>query len=235
MAKQKVYAVRKGRTPGVYYSWDDCKAQVDGYPGAEYKSFKSASEADAFIRGVDFSAVKKESAGTAKAPEVQPETPTTPFAFVDGSYNTETGVYGYGGFVCVDGKRHYIQGHGNDVEMASMRNVAGEIEGSLAAVKKAKELGLSKLSVYYDYAGIEQWATGGWKCNKSGTIAYRDFMRQAKADGIDIDFVKVKGHSGIEGNEIADSMAKSAVGISNKPLPRNIDVENEMQVDCEFA
>ena len=28
------YAVRKGRVPGIYRSWDDCKSQVDGYPHA---------------------------------------------------------------------------------------------------------------------------------------------------------------------------------------------------------
>ena len=44
MAK-KVYAVRKGKTPGLYMSWDDCKAQVDGFPGAEYKSFSDAQDA----------------------------------------------------------------------------------------------------------------------------------------------------------------------------------------------
>ena len=35
----KIYAVRKGRKPGLYHSWEDCKAQVHGYSGAEYKSF----------------------------------------------------------------------------------------------------------------------------------------------------------------------------------------------------
>ena len=43
----KIYAVRKGRKPGLYHSWEDCKAQVHGYSGAEYKSFgdeKSAAD-----------------------------------------------------------------------------------------------------------------------------------------------------------------------------------------------
>ena len=37
----KYYAVKKGKTLGIYKSWDECKAQVDGFSGAEYKSFKS--------------------------------------------------------------------------------------------------------------------------------------------------------------------------------------------------
>ena len=36
-----------------------------------------------------------------------------------------------------------------------MRNVAGEIAGCMAAVKKAIELGLSELDIYYDYSGQE--------------------------------------------------------------------------------
>ena len=35
------------------------------------------------------------------------------------------------------GERHVISGSGNDPQMASMRNVAGEVLGSMAAVKEA--------------------------------------------------------------------------------------------------
>ena len=97
--------------------------------------------------------------------------------------------------------------------MASMRNVAGEVLGSMAAMKKAIELGLSELTIFYDYMGIEQWALGQWKRNKAGTIAYYEYVQNIK-DQIILSFVKVKGHSGVEGNEEADRLAKEAVGIS---------------------
>ena len=45
MAKKKFYVVWNGVVPGVYKTWDDCKAQVSGYDGAIYKSFRSFADA----------------------------------------------------------------------------------------------------------------------------------------------------------------------------------------------
>lgn len=228
----KYYAVRTGKKPGIYLSWDACKAMVHGYPGAVYKSFQTRAEAEAFL-SAGTGAVANEAAGTVAAGEGGgkaeagtvaarkttnnvvhsadkegfPET----YAFVDGSYNAATGVYGYGGFLVHDGGKEVLQGAGSEPEMASMRNVAGEVLGSMAAVEKAVELGLTELTVYYDYMGIEMWATGAWKRNKAGTIAYHDYIASVR-EKIWLHFVKVKGHSGVEGNEEADRLAKEAVG-----------------------
>lgn len=49
MKKQKFYAVVKGCTPGIYTTWDEAKTQVNGYPGAIYKSFKTEEEAEEFM------------------------------------------------------------------------------------------------------------------------------------------------------------------------------------------
>ena len=48
---KKFYAVRVGKQPGIYNSWDTARAQVDGYPNAKYKSFKTEAEAQAFMNG----------------------------------------------------------------------------------------------------------------------------------------------------------------------------------------
>ncbi|XP_012265867.2 ribonuclease H1 [Athalia rosae] len=43
------YAVARGRSPGIYATWDECKAQVHGFPKPVYKKFPSKSEAEDFV------------------------------------------------------------------------------------------------------------------------------------------------------------------------------------------
>ena len=39
------YAVSKGREPGIYNTWTDCRLQTEGYSGAKYKKFRTLEEA----------------------------------------------------------------------------------------------------------------------------------------------------------------------------------------------
>ena len=45
MARRKFYVVWAGHSSGIYDSWEECKAQVEGFPGARYKSFNTQEEA----------------------------------------------------------------------------------------------------------------------------------------------------------------------------------------------
>lgn len=51
MASRKYYVVWVGRQPGIYTEWDDCFEQVNGFPGARYKSFDSQTAATIAFRG----------------------------------------------------------------------------------------------------------------------------------------------------------------------------------------
>ena len=48
--RDKKIAVRKGRQPGIYYSWPEAEKQVNGFPGAEYKSFSRESDALNYLK-----------------------------------------------------------------------------------------------------------------------------------------------------------------------------------------
>ncbi len=58
MAKQKWYVVRKGKETGIFTSRDECKARVNGFAGAQYKSYESQIEAEKAFSGHYGDAVK---------------------------------------------------------------------------------------------------------------------------------------------------------------------------------
>lgn len=93
-----------------------------------------------------------------------------------------------------------------------MRNVAGEIKGAEAAMQYALDKSLPAIEIYHDYEGIAKWCLGEWKTNKEGTKAYKAFYDEASRR-VRISFVKVTGHSNDKYNDMADELAKEALGI----------------------
>lgn len=198
MSKKKFYAVRKGYKVGIYNTWDECKKQVNGFSGAEYKSFQTLEEANEYM-GVE----KKINIENGEFIE----------AYVDGSYEHSIKEYGYGVVILKNGmveKTYSLKG--NNKYLVSMRNVAGEIEASKTAMKYCIDNNIKHLKLYFDYEGIEKWCIGAWKTNKEGTIEYKKFYDNIK-DKLYVEFIKVKAHSGDKYNEEADKLAKSAIGI----------------------
>lgn len=193
----KFYAVRKGLTTGIYKSWEECKAQVDGFSGAEYKSFKTEAEALEYM---------------GRAVEEPIDAAIEVKAYVDGSYNKYTHEFSYGMIVLRDGEEYRFCEKYDDKELALMHNVAGEIKGAEAAMRYAVDNSLKGITIYHDYEGIAKWCLGEWKTNKDGTKAYKAYYDSIK-DKVAIRFVKVKGHSNDKYNDVADELAKQALGI----------------------
>lgn len=52
----KWYAIRSGKNGvknKIVQNWEDCKALVQGYSGAEYKSFKTCNEAMEYLKSAN--------------------------------------------------------------------------------------------------------------------------------------------------------------------------------------
>ena len=109
MAKKKFYAVKQGRKTGMFLTWDDCKKQVMGYPGAIYKSFGTREEAEAYL-GVTRAQIdqKDRKAGITRSVSSgnnkSENTENAVEIYVDGSYHAATKEFSYGMVVLVDGK-----------------------------------------------------------------------------------------------------------------------------------
>lgn len=205
----KFYAVRRGRQVGIYTSWSACKAQVNGYPGAQYKAFSTKPEAEAFIAAPDHS-----------------QAPSLPQIFeAESSSDNYSPVHGWVDGACVpaaDGSLHigwaflvYVDGQelhrdsGSDVppDAYRHRNVAGEIMAIRKAIAWCQLKRIKEITIHYDYQGLESWVTGDWKVKTPFT---QDYAHIVQSSGLTIHWVKVKAHSGELGNEIVDKLARGA-------------------------
>jgi len=201
MAK-KFYAVKTGRLAGVYTSWDVCKRQVTGFPGAVYKGFDDEAQARAFL---------------AHASVPAPVTRGDPaeggaIAYVDGSFSDATHEFSYGVILFYQDTEWRLSEKFSGVNDSEMRNVAGEIKGAEKAMRFCVEKGIKNLDIYHDYEGVARWCTGEWKTNKTGTKAYKAFY-DSLAGSLYVTFHKVKGHSGNTYNDAADKLARAALGL----------------------
>ena len=195
---KKVYAVKKGKKTGIFYEWDEVKELISGFSGAEYKGFKSEKEAEEYLYG---------SAKQMSFTDVFDDCLT---AYVDGSFNSEKNIYSYGAVIIFGGEIvEMLNGTGCKEDGVKMRNVAGELLGSVTAMKYALKKGYKKLKIYHDYEGIGKWAEGKWKTNLLSTQKYKEYYDAIK-DKIEVEFIKVSAHSGVLYNEMADKLAKEA-------------------------
>ena len=222
MATKKYYAVKTGMVTGIFQSWEECKASVTGYPGAEYKGFATMKEASEYL-GIpcpEETANAEEtgtlSAGSMKSSSLsekkQPpkiEVPSdTLLVYVDGSYDDAIKKYAFGCvFLLPDGRIYTEFGNGDREQSLQHRNVTGEMLGAMYAVKTAMWNKYPKVEIRYDYEGIEKWVTGEWRSKTELTALYASSMREWSRD-IQVTFTKVTAHSNVYYNELADKMAK---------------------------
>ena len=208
---KRYYSVRKGRSVGIYTSWERCKEVTQGYPGAEFKGFATRREAEIYLGYPEIEHI-------CDTIEFLPEEINLPnesselIAYVDGSYSKEISKDKYGsGIVLIhsNNKQEHISLTGT--EGIELNNVAGELAASMYAMSKAKEYGYKKLIIYYDYAGIGNWCNKLWTAKNKYAKMYVEFYEQNIKPYIQVDFIKVRSHSKDTYNDMADYLAKQAL------------------------
>lgn len=218
MAKQKFYAVRVGRTPGIYQIWNQAEEQIKGFSGAEYKAFSTEEEA---IKYLSFEETKESIKPSDKVSdmnrkielEIKNLQAGEVIAFVDGSHSLDADgkeKYSFGVFLITNESEDSLYKAFVDKAYMESRNIAGEIEGVKQAILWAIENKKQKIKIFYDYAGIEKWATKEWNAKVKISQEYSKFFDE-KSKLINVEFEHVKAHSGIVYNEKADELAKRAL------------------------
>ncbi|GEK92118.1 ribonuclease H1 domain-containing protein [Alkalibacterium kapii] len=193
---KKYYAVKKGRKTGIYSTWTEASKQVSGFSGAQFKSFQSKDEAAAYVSNEH---------------NEKSRTEDSLLAYVDGSFDKRSKTYSYGVVLLKnDTVLEELSNSASDSKYAESFQIAGECFGALNAIRWAIKNGYKEITIYYDYLGIEMWATGQWRANKTVSKDYVKFFR-SYASKINVSFVKVKAHTGVTYNERADELAKRAL------------------------
>lgn len=131
---------------------------------------------------------------------------------VDGSYNPDNGEFGYGVYIDDGSRKQILAGHGTCEYNG--RNVEGEVMGATKGLEYVSMFPQYKsATVYFDYQGVAKWADHEWKANLAYTKQYAEFVDKIRANGLDVKFVWTEAHTGIEGNEVVDKLAKMGCGV----------------------
>ena len=227
----KFYVVKKGRVPGIYLSWAECLRQVDTFAGAVYKSYKTRQEAEEAFESSSLTttssvktAPKKRTSTTSKADSGPAVTDNIRLRiYCDGACQGNPGRSGSGLAIYEDDKKPVLIYGAADV-MGT--NNTAELKALLRALELAVETQHDKVAILsdskYSIECVVNWAYG-WKAKgwtkQGGEIKNLDLIKTAHAlyDRIKDKVIisHVRGHAGVEGNELADRMAVIAASNGN--------------------
>lgn len=110
--KAKFYTVWKGKRPGIYDTWKDCKAAIEGYKGAEYKSFATFKIAKKAYNGSyqDYKGKKKGETSLSQEQLLKIGKPTYHSISVDAASSGNPGIMEYQGVDTKTQKKLFHQG-----------------------------------------------------------------------------------------------------------------------------
>lgn len=230
---QKFYVVWEGRERGIFTDWDRCKALIDRYAGARYKSFPTRAEAEAAFRGGSDAAIGKArprlGSGAGKGPRTHTAAEVAAFPaltkiFADGGCEPNPGQAASGVVVYREDRVAELwyglynpRGTNNTAELQALH------QALLMAGREVERQATVAIFCDSKYAiqCVTHWAAGwqkkGWK-KPGGDIRNLDLIQPSFALYTklkkSVPVLHVNGHAGIEGNELADRM--SIHGIETK-------------------
>lgn len=155
MAKgKKHYVVWTGKTPGVFNNWSSCKKSIDGFPGAEYKSFTSKTEAEtAFKRSyLDYKGVNTKKPIVDKELLAKIGAPNLNTISVDAACSGNPGLMEYRGVHTKTKKQLFIQG-----PFKEGTNNIGEFLALVHGLAYLKQHKQNNLPVYSDSRTAIAW------------------------------------------------------------------------------
>jgi ribonuclease HI len=145
--------------------------------------------------------------------------------YVDGSYIN--GATGFGAVILNDGAVvAELAGAVAADEVNGTRQVAGELRAVEEGLRWCRQHQVTEVEIFYDYYGVEKWATEAWKANQPLTQSYARAVRES---GVRTRWRKVAAHTGDRWNERADQLAKQgALAVS---AGRALDEEPQAPAD----
>lgn len=111
-SKNKFFVVWKGKAPGIYGSWEECKKQISGVKGAQYMGFSTRKEAESAYNSAyeAYKGKKKKTPALSARELMKIGDPNMHSIAVDAASSGNPGIMEYQGVDTKTGKRLFRQG-----------------------------------------------------------------------------------------------------------------------------
>jgi len=227
--KPKFYVVWEGRETGIYTDWSIAQPLVSGHAGAKFKGFESREQAEAAFKAGPTKVAKRPATSIGKPVKKNTakiiDNTKDIHIFCDGGCDPNPGPSGSGLVVYQTGKlieMHYglfsLNGTNNTAELNALHQAMLIARSKSEAGLSVQILSDSVYSINAMTTWAKAWQARGWQ-KKTGELANRELIMTmyddytALSKNVRIDHVK--GHSGVEGNELADRL--SILAMRHKP------------------
>jgi len=230
----KFYAVKRGRNPGIYKTWDDCKKEVDGFDNPVFKSFGTEKEAKEFIKSKPNS-IKIPEENKLKRTREEYERENTISVIDDVKY---TIVYTDGSCFDNSNRKKAVAGYGVYFGKDDPRNISEPLKGekqtnqlaelwaakrALEIVKKDENLEIrtdSKYVLMIFTQWYKSWEKKNWITSSGKEVENQEVIKNILSiiknrTGL-LRWIWVKGHSRSKGNAKADDLARMGSNLNKK-------------------